>query len=213
MKIYFVRHGQSKANIGELEPGPEELLSDLGREQAAFVGKRFSDIPISRIITSPYARTRETADIISAAIGLPIEESPLFVERTPPSELIGKRGDCDEYMEIRRLWAEHRKTDENWRYSDEETYAEIRDRARDALAYLVKENADNALVVTHAGFLQVLVGYMVFGEGLSYPIHLSMHHAFRTKNTGVTIAEYTEDPTNAWRDGWKLHAWNDHAHL
>lgn len=212
MKIYFVRHGQSVANIGELEQGPEEPLSDLGRRQAAFVGKRLQDIAVTRILSSPYERTKETAQIIASEIAKPLSFSELFVERRPPTELIGKPGDGPETQAARLIWERERKTNPSFRYSDEETFTEIKDRARDALAFLIAEQADHAVVVTHGGFLKVLASYMVFGESLSYVTYLDMHNALKTKNTGITLVEYKDDP-NPFHGGWNILAWNDYAHL
>lgn len=212
MKVYFVRHGQSVANIGELEQGPEEPLSDLGREQAEFVAKRLSDLSITRIIASPYERARETAEIISKKLGLPVEYSDLFMERRPPSELIGKPGDGPEYTAARKIWEKERAVNPAWRYSDEETFAELRERADNALAYLASENADHAVVVTHAGFLKVMAAVMVYGKNLPYQAYVPLFNALKTKNTGITLVEYKDDPS-AFHGGWKIHAWNDHAHL
>lgn len=212
MKIYFVRHGQSVANINELEQGPEEPLSDLGREQAAFVAKRFSDIPVTRVIASTYARASETGEIIASALSLPLERSDLFVERRPPSELIGKPGDGPEYQAARRIWEEKRAADPDYRYSDEETFAEQKARAKTALEHLIEENADHAVVVTHGGFLKMLVSFMVFGEDVTYREFVSMFNTLKTKNTGITLAEYKDD-ANPFHGGWNILAWNDHAHL
>ncbi len=212
MKIYFVRHGQSVANVNDLEQGPDEPLSDLGREQAAFVAKRLSDLGVERIIASPYERTRQTAEIINGVLNLPLTYSELFVERRPPSELIGKPGDGPEYRAAREIWERERRVDPTFRYSDEETFAELKERALAALRYLVEEKADHAAVVTHAGFLKVMLGCMVFGEGYEYAMHVDVHNAFKTKNTGITLVEYKDDP-NPFHGGWSINAWNDHAHL
>ncbi len=212
MKVYFVRHGQSVANINELEQGPEEPLSDLGREQAAFVAKRFSDIPVTRIIASSYARASETGEILAAELKLPLEHSDLFVERRPPSEFIGKPGDGPEYQAARRIWEEKRAIDPNWRYSDEETFAEQKARAKAALAQLINDNADHAVVVTHGGFLKMLASYMIFGENMTYLEFVSLFNTLKTKNTGITLVEYQDD-ANPFKGGWNILAWNDHAHL
>lgn len=212
MKVYFVRHGQSVANVNDLEQGPDEPLSDLGREQAAFVAKRLAGLPVTRLIASPYARANETAEIIRETLGLPLAYSELFVERKPPTELIGKPGDGPEYRAAREKWEKERRVDPSWRYSDEETFTELKDRALAALAYLVDENADGAAVVTHAGFLKVMLGCMIFGERYAYAMHVDVHNAFKTKNTGITLVEYKNDP-NPFHGGWSIHAWNDHAHL
>lgn len=56
--IYLVRHGQAQAGWGEeKDPG----LSDVGHHQAAAVAKELFSLGPMPIVTSPLARTRETA--------------------------------------------------------------------------------------------------------------------------------------------------------
>jgi len=57
-KIYMVRHGKAQAGFGEsMDPG----LDDLGRAQAVAVADELSTLGPIEILTSPLARTRETA--------------------------------------------------------------------------------------------------------------------------------------------------------
>jgi len=57
-KIYLVRHGQATAGWGqEADPG----LSDLGRTQAQAAARTLAPLGPLPIISSPRARTRETA--------------------------------------------------------------------------------------------------------------------------------------------------------
>jgi 2,3-bisphosphoglycerate-dependent phosphoglycerate mutase len=81
MKIFLVRHGQSEANVDKsvyLTTADHAIqLSSLGRKQAAqagsYLSKYFNEHNISgekiRLWTSPYLRTRETADSIEEACG------------------------------------------------------------------------------------------------------------------------------------------------
>lgn len=83
--IYFVRHGESKGNASDRYQMDSSLLSERGREQAVQIAKRFSRLSIETIISSTMPRASETAETISALIGLPVEYSSLFVERRRPS--------------------------------------------------------------------------------------------------------------------------------
>lgn len=69
LRILFVRHGQSQANVtGTLagrQPGVE--LSDAGREQAAAIGSALARVPLVAIVASPIARTVATAGAIAKA--------------------------------------------------------------------------------------------------------------------------------------------------
>ena len=70
MKVYFVRHGQSTANLEGLFSSPDTPLTDLGREQALQLGTELQGRDISQIVVSPDLRSRQTADIIAQQIGL-----------------------------------------------------------------------------------------------------------------------------------------------
>ena len=207
MKIYFVRHGQSELNIEDRDQGADGALSGLGREQAAFVAKRFSDIPIDLIVASPYERAKETASIINAHLNKELIYSDLLVERRPPTEFIGMRFDHPEYRKVTALMTEKRTIDPAWRYSDEENFVELKGRAIQALAYLGTLEKEVVLAVTHGGILKMLIAAMIMGDGLTYPEYLKFYFGTKTKNTGITLIERDE------KGKWALIAWNDHAHL
>ena len=70
--IYFVRHGETESNAEGIRQGPNGRLTAKGREQALATAKRF---PKYRgrpqvIISSPFERARETAEIIGKELGM-----------------------------------------------------------------------------------------------------------------------------------------------
>lgn len=84
-KIYFVRHGESEANVQRIVAGSETeaALTDNGRDQARKAGYELIDKHIDLIVASPMSRTKETAEIIADVIGYDlakIVESKLFIE-------------------------------------------------------------------------------------------------------------------------------------
>ena len=71
----ITRHGQIAAEsefVGDhLYPAGEEPMSDLGREQAVLLGERLKEQGFKgKILSSPYMRTLETANIIAEITGL-----------------------------------------------------------------------------------------------------------------------------------------------
>lgn len=74
MRILFIRHGQTPANVaGILEtshPGPG--LTELGEEQAAALPTALSQERISGIYTSTLVRTHLTAALLAESLGLEI---------------------------------------------------------------------------------------------------------------------------------------------
>lgn len=86
--MILIRHGQSEFNAhhdvtGE-DPGiPDPGLTDLGRRQVTESAARLKNHPIElkRVLTSPYTRAIETAEIVARTLDLPIEVEPLVHER------------------------------------------------------------------------------------------------------------------------------------
>lgn len=64
--IYFVRHGETEANVAELlaGSGTDAMLTQLGQAQAEEAGEALSGIEFSQIYTSELTRTKDTAQII-----------------------------------------------------------------------------------------------------------------------------------------------------
>ena len=75
MKIYFTRHGESEANIlrEHSNRGFRHPLTAKGREQAAALAQKLANIPVARLFTSPIMRAVQTAEILSATLGVPYE--------------------------------------------------------------------------------------------------------------------------------------------
>jgi probable phosphoglycerate mutase len=76
--IYFVRHGQSKANLEVVFAGQKNdaELTQKGEEQAREAGKRILEkgLKFSRVISSPLLRTKGTAEIIAKEIGFDLDK-------------------------------------------------------------------------------------------------------------------------------------------
>jgi uncharacterized phosphatase len=81
--LYLVRHGETEWNRQRRIQGLTDIpLNDTGREQARVTGMLLTRRPITRVIASPLGRARETAQIITAQLGLGEPElRDAFVER------------------------------------------------------------------------------------------------------------------------------------
>ncbi len=78
--IYFVRHGESTANVGGVTmPHADIPLSDLGRHQAKNLAEQFAVQP-SCILVSKYLRTQQTAQPLSEKTQQAINVHPLLHE-------------------------------------------------------------------------------------------------------------------------------------
>lgn len=70
-KFIFVRHGEAEHNVERIcnsDPNKEYHLTEKGREQGNSIAKKIKRADI--IYTSPFLRTRETANIIASELGV-----------------------------------------------------------------------------------------------------------------------------------------------
>ncbi len=75
LRVYLVRHAKAEGDA----PGGDAArrLTPEGRARFfALAGELANKTEISRIVTSPFVRARETAEILAAATGAPVAENP-----------------------------------------------------------------------------------------------------------------------------------------
>ncbi len=161
MKLYFVRHGQSVANIRHIISNRESPfgLTSLGREQALALAKNLRDIPISRMICSPILRARETADILSLSFGIPYQITEAL--REYDCGILEDRSDAES-------WRRHREYFDDWTlrqdYSNKpeggESFEEIRNRFVPFMEGLIHQTSDtdeHILLVGHGGLFLLML--------------------------------------------------------
>lgn len=204
MKIFLVRHGESALNAQHIHQDSSTGLSELGKTQAQFVAQRFLNIPVDLILSSPFERAKQTAEIISSAVKKDVQYSPLLKEMKRPTEIEGKLSHAPEIIAIKDLIIANYNNPE-YRHSDEETFIDFRTRALEALEYIASHTEENILIVTHGEFIRMLVSVMIFGEKLQASEYLSINHFMMLTNTGITVCQY--------KNSWRLSMWNDVAHL
>lgn len=208
-KIYFVRHGESEGNIGPIRQTGASSLSEKGKVQAVSVAKRCAKLPVDLIISSSMKRAKETAHIILEKSAKPIEYSDLFVERRRSSEVLGKPKDSEIASRAEReIEAHFHET--GWRFSDEENFDDLKERARKALKYLAERPEEDILVVTHGFFIRIIMALVLFGDTLTGDECTRCICIFHMENAGITVIVHDKENL---KTPWWLWIWNDHAHL
>ncbi len=208
--IYFVRHGQSAANLLPVFQGPDDPLTDLGRTQAELVGSYLRTVEPGVILTSTMPRAQETAEIIQRAGVAPLEAHSLFREYRPPSSLSGQPKDTPEGRAFLDGQREHFE-DPTWHFADEDNYHDLHARALDTLAYLITRSERRIVVVTHAGFMRVLLVAMMTEGHQDALLTNRLMRFLKPQNTGITLCRYRAHPTV--RNSWRLLSWNNYDHL
>lgn len=155
--IYFLRHGQTDFNKGFIHQFSHTPLSERGKEQAKAIAEVLKEMEFDVIISSPYERTRQTAEYVAKASGRPVEYNDLFIELRRPKALFGTS-----WFSLKSLWIMGQlylfAGRNNWHYADEENLDEFHVRARQALEYLAQRKEENILVVTHRGLMANMLG-------------------------------------------------------
>lgn len=206
--IYFIRHAESTSNVGAYYSTPEDPLTEVGREQALFVAERFSKIPIDIILCSSMQRAKETGLIISGKIQKPLNMSDLLRERRRSTEISGQRKDNDTAATAVEVIYKNFHQDD-FRFSNEENFTDLKERAGEALSLLASLPEKNVLVITHGFFLKILMAYMVFGEKLTGEECIKIARTFSSTNTGLSLVDYEKER----EESWKIRTWNDRVHL
>ena len=93
IRLYLVRHAQAESNH-PLGDSARRLTPDGRSEFRARAGQLAAELRVARVLTSPYARSRETAELLAAATGAPVE---------PDDALASGRSSAQELIRIARL--------------------------------------------------------------------------------------------------------------
>ena len=200
----LVRHGESKTTVARVIGGPRTCsgLSQLGRQQAERLRDRWllsGEIDADVLISSQYARARETAEIIAPAVGgLEIVEDDGFGEHDPGPDCDGMS--FDEYIE---------QYGTGWWQGDPfgrsfpggETIAAFQFRVGQAIRRTLDTYADQSIVVAcHGGVVDAALRLALKAPATGgFEIH--------TLNTSITEIHLVQD--NLWR----LIRYNDVGHL
>ena len=182
MRVYFVRHGESQANLEKLWTGWWDVpLTDRGRAEAAAIRPIFSGVSFDQIYSSDLSRAIETA---KTAIPDCEPEVMTILREVDVGDLVGKpivtNTDDAAYINTQNGYAEF----------GGESRTEFRKRVLEFLHFLEQADAQTVAVFSHAGFLRAVFNHVLKCEATGKMLHLF--------NCCVLILDY--NGTN-----WALH--------
>lgn len=156
-RILLARHGQTETNRdGRFCGHSETNLTELGREQAAALGRRLRCIDIDAAYASDLSRAVETAAIVLEGRGIPVSVDPDLREihygewEGQKERLVAKSHP--------EQWALLRAEDPAWRPPGGETIIEVRERTLAALRRIARRHEhQTVLVVTHGTALNCML--------------------------------------------------------
>lgn len=151
MKLYVLRHGETNENIGGIMQGNmETVLNEEGKRQALSVRPKVMEAQIDLVITSPKARTKETAAL--AAPNIPVIEDDRLLSRNHGEF----QGLCRSEINLKEYW----NIKLNKQYKEAECMGEIFNRVSSLLNDISMNYSDKTvMLVTHSGITRVLYYY------------------------------------------------------
>ncbi len=179
--VYLVRHCQSKANAKRIYNSSiekDEGLTEAGLEQARMVGKFFHGSRLAMVYSSPFLRTRQTAEFIAKAGGADVELVDKFGE-LDCGRWNGKSEDeiRDEFPDAWKGW---RFDPQNNPIPGGESLLEVQARVLPEFERIAKKHSGGSIaIVTHYCVLNVMICSLVSS--------LANFRCFDTRNG--TIAE------------------------
>ncbi|KKQ25583.1 MAG: Phosphoglycerate mutase family protein [Candidatus Woesebacteria bacterium GW2011_GWA1_37_8] len=206
MKVYIVRHGLSVDMANGIYQRPDSPLNGDGIKQANAAAVRFKDIPIDIIWSSPLRRSFETAQIINKIINKKLVLENLLEEEHRPSEIIGKeKTDIKSIEIVKKLNQNYGRI--GYRYSDEDTFENLKTRASDILQKLIKQKYDSILLVTHGDISKMLLTTIFYQ--LKFPVskYIQIQNLFSLSKGALSLLVFNP------QIGWKIEFWNDKSHL
>lgn len=213
MLQYLIRHGESVSNVEERVQGQADVdLSELGRRQAARVAARSRELVASapgndapwEIWSSPLKRARHTAEMIAAAVGLPLHIEERLCELH--AGIFQGHLWADLETQFPEAVAQWRSGDVDYQIPGGESRAQLAARGHEALQALVARNVSGMIVVAHGGVLTAALGSLL---GRAHPLLASAAQRPFTKlpalaNASLTLLEWP---------GPRLISFNETAHL
>jgi broad specificity phosphatase PhoE len=180
-RIILVRHGETEANrTGCFAESDEIPLTAAGRAQARDAARRLAaDFRPRHMLSSPFARARETGEIIARALRLEVEILEGIQERNfgclkgHPYARMAEMMAGDPACDFDKTWA--------WRPAGGESLEDVRRRAAAVLDEVRARHGDrDVVVVCHGAVMQAMAAHMTG----------SWSEAAIPANCGIFVMEY-----------------------
>lgn len=159
--MILARHGQTEFNViygatrqdpGLVDPG----LTETGRGQADALAALLRGRPVRAIMTSPYTRALQTADIVARTLDLPVSVEPLVRERRVFACDVGTLA-----RDLAARWPhfDFSHLEDRWWPEDEESETALLERCGVFRRHMAaRDGWAEVVVISHWGFIRGLTG-------------------------------------------------------
>ena len=162
VRVLFVRHGKSIANAAAVVGTPDTLLAEEGMEQARVIGQDLKNENVTKIVSSPFARAQQTAEIIAGELKIPLSDIEII-----PDLYERRMGDLEGKPKQHETAYFYENDVEN-NFESQQALIERLQRALSQIKEIASQTDGTTVVVGHATsgfyFLQVAKGKRSFQD-------------------------------------------------
>lgn len=197
--LILIRHGETEWNrLARIQGHTDSILTPDGIAQAEAGALRLRNEKLDYLVASDLGRTRRTAEILNASMGLPIAFDAGLRERCFG---IGEgRLYAELDAEYPELFSRVRQTDPDYAIPGAESRAQFHQRTIAALRGIATAHAGKrVLVVTHGGVLGAVYRWL-------NQLPIASPHLIEIPNLG-----YNRISVSA--GAWQIEVWGDISHL
>ena len=186
-KIYVVRHCEALGNVMRIFQGSTDLdISELGAKQLEFLRKRFKNIELDRVISSPLLRAKKTAEAVIGDKDLELEVNNGLTEL---------HGGVVEGRPFQEAFSSIEGLADTWNNHPQDFAPENGEKMRDAyeriwntILDIVKENKGKTIALTtHGGVTRCLNCRLLFGD------IKELKNTPWAENTAVSLIEFDDN--------------------
>ncbi len=172
MEIIFVRHAETKNNVGGIIQGPEHGdINEKGEKEIEKISALLKAEKIDVFFSSDSPRCKITSESINKFHNLQINYTKLIREKYN-GDWTGKN-----YKDV--SWDQLEGTFETRKVNNGESLVEVRFRAREFVKELIDKYGatdKRILVVSHGAFLKILIGDLLGMEIKNSIFNLRVNH-------------------------------------
>lgn len=205
-KIYFVRHGETDANLHDYVPGKSESLNQRGFVQAERLADRIENISVDFFVSSDYLRAQQTIDPVMKKVKNSLNIELSFGEIFEPTSLHGLPG-ADDRVKQHRIYRNENVENSEWRMEDGENFHDVFIRITEAKIFLESQESQNILVTSHSFFICLFTSAVLLSSQSPTKEWFNLAKKLHISNTGITLWTVNDESE------WNLITWNDHAHF
>lgn len=186
-RIYVIRHCEAQGNVKRIFQGRTDCdISETGSKQLEFLKKRFENIKLDAVYSSPLIRAYKTAQSVSFGKGLSvIKEQGLaevdggVIDGRPFAKVFA------EHSSLAEIWDEH---PEDFAPEKGEPMREAYDRIWKTVLNLANLNKGKTIAAaSHGGVIRCLVCRLLYGD------ITRLKDTGWADNTAVTLIEFDDD--------------------